>query len=140
MAEKRMAIVAKAFGVELNEEFHLVNEGGLKEHICRLTEERMERLTAGEWMSVSGLLERMLMGEYTVEPVEWKPKVGEEFWTFWGEQWYVRRQKNSGTFESELKIASNLAFRTQEEALKARPTAYELITGKKWEEKNDKVG
>ena len=50
--------------------------------------------------------------------------------------------KNLNTFESALKIASSVAFRTREEAYANRAVAYELITGKKWEEKNDvaKVG
>ena len=128
----KMEFVAKAFDVEMGEEFYLASEG-VKHHKCRLTDKGIERLVGDEWTLMNGLLEKMLLGEYTVEPTEWKPKVGEDFWTYWGEKWYVRRQKNSNTFEGALKIASKLAFRTQEEALEARPIAYELITGKKWE-------
>lgn len=142
MAEKRMEIVARAFGLDIGEEFYLLSESGVKEHRCRFTEEHMERLTAGEWGLSSGLLEGLLMGEYTVEQVEWKPKVGESYWTYCGKSWYVKQFKHRGTFESNLRVASSVAFRTKEEAYAARETAYELITGKKWEEENDvaKVG
>lgn len=137
----KMDIVAKAFGLDLEEEFFLV-AGGVKEHRCRLTADRLERMINGKWSVMSGLLEDMMLGVYTVEQVEWKPKVGESFWTYWGKNWFVRQYKHKGTFESEIRVASSVVFRTREEAYEARPIAYELITGKKWEGEEDvaKVG
>lgn len=65
----KMDIVAKAFGLDLEEEFFLV-AGGVKEHRCRLTADRLERTINGKWSVMSGLLEDMMLGVYTVEQVE----------------------------------------------------------------------
>lgn len=137
----KMETLANMFDVNIGEEFWLV-KGGLKEHKCRFTETTLERHLGGEWVRSVSLLGHLLQDDFTVEPVVWRPKVGEEYWTFWGEGWNVYKRKNLNTFESALKIASSVAFRTKEEAFANRAVAYELITGKKWEEKNDvaKVG
>lgn len=130
----KMETLANMFDVKIGEEFWLVNEGGLKEHKCRFTEKMMERYVSGAWGCAATLLGLLLQGGYTPEPVVWRPKVGEEYWTFGGEGWNVYKRKNLNTFESALKIASSVAFRTKEEAFANRAAAYEIITGKKWEE------
>ena len=128
----KMETLANMFDVNIGEEFWLV-KGGLKEHKCRFTETTLERHLGGEWVRSVSLLGHLLQDDFTVEPVVWRPKVGEEYWTFWGEGWNVYKRKNLNTFESALKIASSVAFRTKEEAFANRAVAYELITGKKWE-------
>ena len=130
----KMETLANMFDVKIGEEFWLVNEGGLKEHKCRFTETTLERHLGGEWVRSVSLLGHLLLDDFTVEPLVWRPKVGEEYWTFGGEGWNVYKRKNLNTFESALKIASSVAFRTKEEAFANRAAAYEIITGKKWEE------
>lgn len=138
----KMETLANMFDVNIGEECWLVNEGGLKEHKCRFTKTTLERHLGGEWVSSVSLLGQLLQDDFTVEPVVWRPKVGEHYWTYCRYDWAVCKVKNLNTFESALKIASSAAFRTREEAYANRAAAYELITGKKWEEKNDvaKVG
>ena len=137
----KMETLANMFDVNIGEEFWLV-KGGLKEHKCRFTETTLERHLDGEWVRSVSLLGQLLQDDFTVETVVWRPKVGEHYWTYCRYDWAVCKVKNLNTFESALKIASSVAFRTREEAYANRAVAYELITGKKWEEKNDvaKVG
>lgn len=130
----KMETLANMFDVKIGEEFWLVNEGGLKEHKCRFTETTLERHLGGEWVHSVSLLGQLLLDDFTVEPVVWRPKVGEHYWTYRRYDWAVCKVKNLNTFESALKIASSVAFRTKEEAYSNRAEAYELITGKKWEE------
>lgn len=138
----KMETLANMFDVKIGEEFWLIDEKGNNKYKCRFTQTALERYFGGEWVRSVSLLGQLLQDDFTVEPVVWRPKVGEEYWTFWGEGWNVYKRKNLNTFESALKIASSVAFRTKEEAFANRAAAYELITGKKWEEKNDvaKVG
>jgi hypothetical protein len=130
----KIQVIANALGVEMGEEFYLVG-GGVKQHRCRFTDKGIERLTGGEWTVMNGLLEKVLFGGYTAEPVDWKPKIGEAYFTYFQENWVIRRVVNKGTFESLLKIRSGVAFRTRDEALAAREAVYEMITGKKWGER-----
>ena len=138
----KMETLANMFDVKIGEEFWLIDEKGNNKYKCRFTQTALERYFGGEWVRSVSLLGQLLQDDFTVEPVVWRPKVGEEYWTFWGEGWNVYKRKNLNTFESALKSASSVAFRTKEEAFANRAAAYELITGKKWEEKNDvaKVG
>lgn len=129
----KMETLANMFGVNIGEDFWLVNEGGLKEHKCRFTETTLERHLGGEWVRSVSLLGQLLQDDFTVEPVIWRPKVGEHYWTYCRYDWAVCKVKNLNTFESALKIASSVAFRTREEAYANRAAAYELITEKKWE-------
>ena len=133
----KMETLANMFDVKIGEEFWLIDEKGHNKYKCRFTQTALERYFGGEWVRSVSLLGQLLQDDFTVEPVVWRPKVGEEYWTFWGEGWNVYKRKNLNTFESALKIASSVAFRTKEEAFANRAAAYELITGKKWEEKND---
>lgn len=131
----KIQVVANALGVEMGEEFYLVSEEGVKQHRCRFADKGIERLTGDEWTVMNGLLEKVLLGGYTVVQVDWKPKIGEAYFTYFQENWVIRRVINKGTFESMLKIRSGVAFRTRDEAREARPTIYEMITGKKWGER-----
>ena len=129
----KMETLANMFDVKIGEEFWLIDEKGNNKYKCRFTENALERHLGGEWVRSVSLLGQLLQDDFTVEPVVWRPKVGEYYRTYCRYDWAVCKVKCLNTFESALKIASSVAFRTKEEAYSNRAAAYEIITGKKWE-------
>ncbi len=132
-----MKQVAEMLGVELEERFKLVD--GAPHLRYRFNETGLVRENAADDKEeyCASVLNRLLNGEYEIEKLPWKPKIGETYW--------FADESEGGIFYSEWSdeafdyafYASGNCFKTKEEAEAAIPWYKENIErvnrGEKWQ-------
>ena len=114
-----MKDVAALLGVQLNEEFRVLDKN--KQDVgysFKITERGLE-FYIKEWHVTAGWLENLLTKEYTIERLPFKPKNRENYWT-------LRYTSDCGIMTAEdvwedwsqdyLAYYNGLCFRTEEEA------------------------
>ena len=127
MSKNLIPIIAKLFGVEIGEEFEIQGEPGSK---YRLNEDELEVSFGSEWIR-SGLTINAL-GNIEIIKLPFEPKHDEKYWTY-NIDWQVDEWTWMSDAEDYCKKACGCVFRTEEEAIKARPAKYKELTGKEWE-------
>lgn len=137
MAENKMAEVAKLLGVELEEEFHILDEREQDTgYDYKITKSGLlfwsEKLEI--WID-SVLLEALLKGLKTIRKLPYKPKIGDEYWTIEDDEetqiaWYIWNE----FMYDYMRLKSGNVFRTETEAIEARPRIYKELTGREWTE------
>ena len=132
MSKNLVPIIAKELGVEIGEEFQLVDKG-LSGVVYRFTIAGLERqsVTTGEWKMSEIMLNNFLGKEITKLPFE--PKTGDEYWTY-SETWEVEDWVWTYDFLDLVYKRVGIVFRTKKEAIAARPDKYKELTGKEWKE------
>ena len=80
---------AEMLGLELEQEFILTTPYGEKANLTtyKITEDgiRYKSATRDDWWATSNeILESLLIGELKVVPKPWKPKDGEQYWYYGG--------------------------------------------------------
>ena len=110
---------------ELKEKFSKISFSGLAAYGFGLAE-----LHSG----VSKMLE-MIDEAPTVDLVKssFEPEEGESYWTYFTD-WTPQAIFWDGDAYDLIHKAAGCIFRTEEEALSARPDRYKLLTGKEWKE------
>lgn len=78
----------------------------------------------------------LLRGEYNVVKLPWKPKYGEKYYTFTGNNFDVINGMWQHHAEAYAKLKSGMIFRTEAEAIKERPRIYKELTGNEWSDNN----
>jgi hypothetical protein len=74
------------------------------------------------------------LGDVEVIKIPFEPQEGEKYWSYWGDweiEYYLWEGKRT---VAQLRKACGCVFRTEEEAIKARPAKYKELTGKEWQE------
>ena len=112
---------AEMLGLELGQEYNLTDADGKKINYAsyKITENGLcfKATTNGAWHSESSIfLKNILNGEYKAVPKPWKPKYGEQYWSY--------STKINGTCcntfweftEDYARWKSGNCFRTEEEA------------------------
>lgn len=130
MGKNLIPIIAKELGVEIGEIFRIEQS----DYFYRFSKERLERRfpTGCEWNESTMTIGNLQYAEIVKLPYE--PKYGDLYWTYWREDFSVIRDYwRNTTTDYAFKLAG-IVFRTQGEALEARPAKYKELTGKEWEE------
>lgn len=130
--DNKMSEVAKLLGVELEEEFEIVE---IKNYIYKLTLdglyfiEKRHRINNKEWVLAGSCLSNLFSGKYKINK-KWKPKYGEYYFLSdstmndkfntktWDDGIYDNLMRNSG-----------LIFKTQEEAIAMTNKILEFVKG-----------
>ena len=138
-------MIAKELGVEVGEEFNLINTETKILNIteCTPTKYRLNNdcptiieyyIPAGDRWSRSTALFNILNGNLEIVKLPFEPKQGEKYW-YAG---YIRVMEipfEDDDMHYHHKYCGN-CFRTEAEAEAHKYEIYEKLTGRKWEEKD----
>ena len=129
MAENKFAQIAKMFGLELEEVFHIKNTISP----CKFTTEGLIFQNGlGAWVHGSLFQQKLLTGEIEVIMPPFRPQKGDLFWTYFYSDWVVATADWLGDPMDYARLEAGMVFRTQEEALAARANIYKKVTGKEY--------
>lgn len=130
MTKNHMAEVAKMLGVELGEEF-IVDKGSNHLEECRIAKTGLHDVrTSGRCCE---MLTEILTGEYEIIKLPWRPKVRGMYWSYLGD-FSIFSSFWDETSLDYMRLKCGCVFRTEEEAIAARPQKYKELTEKEWEE------
>ena len=128
MSENLMPRIAQMLGIELDIDFKI----RAFDYIFRLTEKGLMRKELGNrWRNHPNILTELCTGNYKIDTVKWKPKIGEYYWTFDKSNASTCIRWTVGCFYWENSpfdigaFKNNWVFHTQEEAEKALPAIAE---------------
>ena len=112
---------AEMLGLELEQEFRLVNPDGTKvdNDIYKIREDGLfyKKRKDGVWLSEpSTTLSSLLQGLCKVVPKPWKPKYGEQYWSYSLKNNQTFTYIFSGYTDDYARWKSGNCFRTEEEA------------------------
>ena len=143
----KMAEVAKLLGLELDEEFEVADYfcGENNKSTCRLTEDGLQAHLrviscrgdiAEKWVDNGSLLSGLLCNNdrFTIVKKTWRPKDCDTFWTYYGDDFQVGEGIWEYCASDYARLKSGMVFRTEKEAVAARPRVYQEVTGKEWRE------
>ena len=126
---------AEMLGLELEQEFRLVKPDGTKvdNDLYKITEDGLFSIANDLSGKVTLMLDLLLSGKYKAVPKPWKPKYGEQYWSY--------STKISGTccntfwelIEDYAMWKSGNCFRTEEEAKTKGKEIFEALL-KEYEE------
>lgn len=122
MAKNLMCEICKMLGVELGEEFKVVYKTGF-EIICNFTKEGVFVHKGDSGRYEKELLADIICGRTEIVKLPWKPKIGEEFYTFTLVQykWAVRTDWWSEGPYCCAMFDKGWVYRTKKEAEAALP-------------------
>jgi hypothetical protein len=87
--------------------------------------------TVGDgWETSMGLINKL--GDVEVIKIPFEPQEGEYYWTYNGDAFCIVETDWTGFASEYCKKACGCIFRTEAEAIKARPAKYKELTGKEW--------
>ena len=121
--ENLWGMIAKARGVELNEEFTLVYMGSKYKH--KITNYGLNIFIGEEWCG-SRAVDEFIRGEGTIEKIPFRPQRGEVYYTIIHNTATVSYHWADTTADYE-RLISGTVFRTKEEAEAYIPTWKERI-------------
>lgn len=133
--------IAKLLGVEINEEFKLQVAGQpivrCKGEFCITNNNIIMRKENGDvWQPLeTDAVYDILNGALEVVRKPWKPKRGELFYSYVGENWDIFKDRWLNVVDDLVFFKHGLVFKTEEEAIKKRPCLYEEYMGKKWQDR-----
>ena len=124
MAKNLIPEIAKLLGVEVGEEFKVKDEDGLT---YRFTDDGL-KITYNGGVEISNISTNsafvaLVDGEDEIVKLPWKPKIGEDYYTFGGSYdiWHVSQQHwTCHPFDLAV-LAKGWAYHTREEAESALP-------------------
>ena len=123
--ENLWEMIAKARGLELNEEFFMSN--GVNRCKCRVTEKRLEVLgISGEW-TASCLTDELIRGEFIIEKLPFRPQKGDSYFTIVnGNEVVISLWENRSI--DYTRLIARVVFRTREGAEDYVPTWLDRIS------------
>ena len=122
--ENLWEMIAKARGVELNEEFILVYMGSKCKH--KITTYGLNILVGGDWCS-SRIIDKFIRGEGEIEKLPFRPQVGGSYYTINNENEVIISLWENRSI-NYTKLIAGLVFRTREEAEAYVPTWLDRIS------------
>lgn len=134
-----LQIVLNNLGVEVNEEFYIINDCGVKrDEIFRINKYASVQYKHDDsWFSVTGAFSELINGRYKIEKKPFEPKNNERYWSyaFFSQEndWYVVWTNWSDSLADYMRLQLGICFRTEKEALENRPRFYKELTGKEWQ-------
>lgn len=139
MSKNLIPKIAKMLGIEIGEEFKIkVNNEYDKDYedlTYTFTESQGLVNPSENYCATkksNAVLIRLLRGEYDVVKLLWKPKDGENYWTF-NSCFIVIETCWDGSCEDYMRLKCGVVFRNSKEAIEKLAEAYKEITGEDWE-------
>jgi hypothetical protein len=130
MGKNLIPIIAKELGVEIGEKFYVSGENFLFKFVHEdlfLFDEDDE-----EWYGADNeTLIDLVRGEQEIIKLPFKPTCGERYYTF-TDDWDITWVDCEDTFFDFMCKELNVAYRSAEDAYKARPAKYKELTGEEW--------
>lgn len=126
-----MKQVAEMLGVELGEEFQVIDVNGFALEVNHMIVEDGLIIAMGGQKRPS-LFNDLLRGVCKIKKLPWRPKIGESYYSLYNSEFKVYTVCWNDTVEDYANLKCGMVFRTYEEALKARPRIYQELTGKEW--------
>ena len=123
-------MIAKARGVELDEEFILINKGFKYKH--KITTCGLHVFRHGEWYWSSSI-DEFIKGDGVIEKLPFRPQIGDRYYTTFTDS--VAADKWVGATVDYTRLIAGIVFKTKEEAEAYIPTWLDRI--KKLKEGNE---
>ena len=129
MANHKYTEIAKMFGLELEEDFHVTNflssfrftsKGLVASTLCMSKEVEDKTLL------------RLLSGELKVVRPPYRPNRGDRYFSYADFSWDIRCFGWDNLPLDYARLEAGMVFRTQDEARKELPSVYKKVTGKDW--------
>ena len=117
-------MIAKARGLELNEEFMLVYMGSKCKH--KITTYGLNIFVGGEWCG-SRSIDEFIRGEGEIEKIPFRPQKGDNYYTIVNENEVIISLWENRSIDY-TRLISGVVFRTREEAKAYIPTWQERIS------------
>lgn len=134
-----MKQVAEMLGVELNEEFDVCESclDWKKQLVkCKITESGLLVYSNHEknWFCDHLMLGQILSKDDSIEIKKppFVPKKNDIYWTVASKKFNAKRETWDDYAIDYARLKCGMVFRTENEAVDARPRIYEELTGKKW--------
>ena len=122
--ENLWEMIAKARGLELNEEFILINRGLEYKH--KITIDGLRVFRQGEWYGTSSI-DGFIRGEGVIEKIPFRPQKGDSYYTIVNENEVIISLWENRSIDY-TRLISGVVFRTREEAKAYIPTWQERIS------------
>ena len=129
MADHKFTQIAKMFGLELNEVFHIQ---GFDWEFKFDPQGLVFKEPQGKWILEDIILRKLLNGVYEVVKPPYRPQTGDLYWSYIYSEWVVVSSDWIGDSIDYARLEAGMVFRTQEEALAARAELYKKVTGKEY--------
>ena len=148
MANEMIADIAKRLDLEIGEVFHLRNVStgemltdfrldrrpkDFDKSSFKFTENFLVHIIMGEdRVSNADLIGGIVVGTLQIVKAQWKPAMGEKYWTY-NSVWEPDSMYYwSGAAWESMALKCGCVFKTKEEAVAARSRMYREVTGKEW--------
>lgn len=134
MANNLIPVIADCLGVRIGENFKIVNRSN---YTYQFTEKELIEFDDTEPEIPFGIpapIQISALGNIEIIRFPFKPKLGQPYWTYKGDWVPEWEMKWCGVSWELMALYAGCVFRTEEEALAARPAKYKELTGKEWEE------
>ena len=133
MSKNLIPLIAKELGVEIGEEFKLKG----KDYKYRFSDDEFQWYapTNGVWTILGAKCDfcDLVHGWVGIIKLPFEPHKGEYYWTYNSDDFSIVETDWAGLAGEYCKKACGCIFRTEAEAIKARPAKYKELTGKEWE-------
>ena len=139
MSKNLIPIIMKELGLEYSDNFTI--KGISDRQFAFDNKSLLWRKYGQECFECAGdnLLVELIIGEYEIDKIikpPFEPQTGDVYYTYAttprGRDWEVYKSIWKGIAIDCIFKAAGCVFRTEEEAIKARPMKYKELTGKEW--------
>lgn len=134
MGKNLIPVVANELSIEVGEVFRI--EGDVGDY--RFTEKGLEwrdddKLAKWEIADAAdSIVWDLIRGFSKVIKIPFEPRCKDKYWTYFYCNFMVGEEVWSNTASDYARQIVGIVFRTEQEAVKARPEIYKRLTGKEW--------
>ena len=138
MELEMLKLIREHLGLEIGEKFKLRNSATGQittnlqhEEVVYHFEENA--LCVGEDMRVAEyIFDAIIYGWVQIVKMPFEPKLYDKYWTYLDNDWSVKRCTWFDLPSDFVMFKAGMIFRTEQEAVEARPELYKEYTGKEW--------
>lgn len=133
MSKNLISKIAHLLGVEIGEEFKILDNDTKYKFSNTCLAYYCD--TDKYWKNTNGLtLYSLLQGNYKIVKQPWKPKLNETYYTYCGTRWAIAQDKWLNWAEDNIRYKHGFVFKTEQEAIEARPRLYKEYMYCDWSE------
>ena len=131
-------LIMERLNIDINEKFQIKYKDSnvvLEGVVCKFTDSDLLISVKNTWLPVVQVfliyLTYLLNGTFEIVKLPYKPKVGQRFYTYRGEDWIIENYEWADTAYDKILFSAGCVFKTAKEAAEAFPEIYKKITGEK---------